>query len=63
MDDDDPKDDFTLLPEGTVIYEVDAANDVTIHFPTFDDAIIFREFLRAWIGGDINLEVSGVRNG
>ncbi len=47
--------DFTLLPVGSVIFEPFEAH-VTILFPTHDDAVIYHEFLRAFIAGEIELE-------
>ncbi len=47
--------DFTLFPEGTIFF-APFEKHVTIMFPTDEDAIVFHEFLRAFIAGEIELE-------
>lgn len=56
-DDAPEQDEFCLLPENTIVFEADEANRVTIQFPSQSDAIIFHEFLRAFIANEIALEV------
>lgn len=46
---------FVLLPPGSVIFEP-FKKHVTILFPTEDDAIVYHEFLRSFISGEIELE-------
>lgn len=51
------EEDFTVFPENTIIYEPDEIGRVTIQFPTKDDAIIYHEFLRAFINNELTLEI------
>ena len=47
--------DFTLLPPGSIIFSPFEGH-VTILFPTQEDAIVFHEFLKSFIAGEIILE-------
>ena len=48
---------WVILPPGTEIHIPDIYNQVTLKFPTADDAVYFHEFLRAFVNGEIELEV------
>ncbi len=47
--------DFTILPVGTLVL-APFDKHVTLIFPTEEDSIVFHEFLRAFISGEIELE-------
>jgi len=54
---DDEPEDWCILPTGTEIQIPDIFNQVILTFPSADDAIYFHEFLRAWVNGEIDIEV------
>ena len=45
-DDTQPAKTMLLIPKGTNIFEPDGINQVTLMFPTQDDAIVFYEYFR-----------------
>jgi hypothetical protein len=49
---------MVLFPEGTEIFSPTEDNEITIKFPTPEDAIIFYEFLRSFNSGEVRLEIS-----
>ena len=48
-----------IVPPGTVVYEPDAINRVTLQFATANDAIVFFEWLVSW-GSATPVEEKGV---
>jgi hypothetical protein len=46
---------LTILPYGTLVF-APFDRHVTILFPTEEDAILFHEFLRAFVNKEIELE-------
>lgn len=56
MEEDYNSEDMVLFPEGTEIYPVEG-KEITIQFPTQEDAIIFYEFLRSFLSNEISLEI------
>lgn len=53
---------FTLLPSGTIIHEPDEEHIVQLRFPDADAAIIFHEFLRSFVDGEIALSAHEPEN-
>lgn len=52
---------LTILPQDTIIF-APFEKHVTLLFPTDEDAIVFHEFLRAFVNKEIDIEaVEGER--
>jgi hypothetical protein len=50
-------DKITIIPAGTVIFEPDGINRVTLMFPTENDAIVFYEMVCEWLDGESLIRV------